>query len=67
MTLPSGVTPFRTLQAQLCAFDLSDKKNQKEGTLQTPFGVVRVEIDRNGQREIFGSDNIKWSYVNICT
>lgn len=67
MTLPSGVTPFRTLQAQLCAIDLSDKKNQKEGTLQTPFGVVRVEIDKNGQREIKDQNGRPWSYVDICS
>ena len=65
-TLPSGVTPFRTLQAQLCAFDLTKFKGNSEGTLQTPFGTVSVKVDRNCQREIFGPDKIKWSYVNIC-
>lgn len=66
MTLPSGVTPFRTLQSQLCEFDLTKFKGNSEGTLQTPFGTVSVRVDRNCQREIFGPDNIKWSYVNIC-
>ena len=36
-TLPSGVTPFRTLQAQLCAFDLKQFKGKSEGNLQTQF------------------------------
>lgn len=66
MTLPSGVTPFRTLQSQLCEFDLTKFKGNSEGTLQTPFGTVSVKVDRNCQREIFGPDKIKWSYVNIC-
>ncbi len=66
-TLPSGVTPFRTLQAQLCAFDLKQFKGKSEGNLQTPFGIVHVEIDeKNGQRKIKDENGIAWKYVNIC-
>lgn len=66
MTLPSGVTPFRTLQAQLCAFDLTKFKGKSEGTLQTPFGTVNVEIDGHGQRKIKDQNGKPWSYVDIC-
>ena len=38
VTLPSGVTPFRTLQAQLCAFDLSDKKIKKKELCKRHLG-----------------------------
>ena len=67
MTLPSGVTPFRTLQAQLCAFDLTKFKGKPEGTLQTPFGTVNVEIDGNVQRKIKDQNGRPWSYVDICS
>lgn len=67
MTLPSGVTPFRTLQAQLCAFDLTKFKGKPEGTLQTPFGTVNVEIDENVQRKIKDQNGRPWSYVDICS
>lgn len=67
VTLPSGVTPFRTLQAQLCAFDLTKFKGKPEGTLQTPFGTVNVEIDGNVQRKIKDQNGRPWSYVDICS
>ena len=58
MTLPSGVTPFRTLQSQLCEFDLTKFKGNSEGTLQTPFGTVSVKVDKYLQ-------TIRWFYTTI--
>ena len=59
-----NVSHFRTLQAQLCSFDLTHFRGRREGSLQTPFGTVNSKVGQNGQRHIYG--NHSGRYVDIC-